>query len=272
MKKPFSKEKAADKLQAQIDQISGLISKTRKSSEFKKWIRDTQIAIEYIFGESSRHITDFNNVNYHLGVVTSRTTDQDFQRAYVSGLKDAEAILKSMIEEIMEYWEAKELDISNGSDQPTAKQLPANNKVFVVHGQDSGTKETVARFLSKIGLEPIILHEQASKGNTIIEKFEEYADVSYAIALLTPDDVGCPSTDIDNLNPRARQNVIFEFGYFIGKLGRKKVSGLLSKGVEIPSDYSGVLYIPIDSSEAWKLLLVKELKASGFDIDANKAL
>jgi hypothetical protein len=86
-----------------------------------------------------------------------------------------------------------------------------NQKVFLVHGHDDGTKETVARFLSKIGLEPVILHEQPNKGRTIIEKFQDYSDVSYAIVLLTPDDIGAAFKKKETLSPRARQNVVFEF-------------------------------------------------------------
>lgn len=89
-----------------------------------------------------------------------------------------------------------------------------SEKVFLVHGHDNELKETVARFLEKIGLIPIILHEQASKGQTIIEKFEEHSNVSYAIVLMTPDDVGNLKSNKGKLNQRARQNVIFELGYF----------------------------------------------------------
>ncbi len=158
------------------------------------------------------------------------------------------------------------------NSQKTGTGMIENRKVFVVHGHDHGMKETVARFLELIDLEPVILHEQANEGRTIIEKFEDYSDVSYAIVLLTPDDLGRPSEGDIEPSPRARQNVIFEFGYFIGKLGRDRVCGLKRGNVEILSDYSGVLYIDFDASGTWKLLLIKEMKAVGFEIDANKAL
>ena len=268
----FSKEEAIKKLNEQLSQITTLTSGSRKSPQFKKWIRDTQVALEYIFGKESRHISDFNNIRYFRSVISSKTTDAEFHEAFVSGLQNAEAVLNSMIEEISEYWESSQeggvCELKPDSDV----SLPTNNKIFVIHGHDSGTKETVARFLGNIGLDPIILHEQASQGNTIIEKFEEFADVAYAVALLTPDDIGSSVADQDNPQSRARQNVIFEFGYFIGKLGRKHVAGLTKGDVEMPSDYSGVLYISLDDGGAWRFLLVKELKAIGFDVDANKAL
>jgi predicted nucleotide-binding protein len=99
-------------------------------------------------------------------------------------------------------------------------------KVFVIHGHDEGSKEAVARFISQIGLSPIILHEKPNSGKTIIEKFEQYATVAFAIALLTPDDIGKGNKGDEQLEYRARQNVLFEFGYFVGRLGRKRVCGL----------------------------------------------
>ena len=117
----------------------------------------------------------------------------------------------------------------------------------------------------------MILHEQPDGGRTIIEKFEEHAEVGFAVALLTPDDVGALKGDESNLNPRARQNVIFEFGYFIGKLHRERVCALVKGDVEKPSDYDGVLYIPLDDSGGWKTGLIRELKDAGFEVDANKA-
>ena len=120
-------------------------------------------------------------------------------------------------------------------------------------------------------MEPVILHEKPNQGRTVIEKFEDYADVGFAIALLTPDDVGNEKNKKDELNPRARQNVIFEFGFFLGQLGRKRVCGIKKNDVEIPSDYKGVLYINLDSEGAWRMQLVQELKAADIDVDANLA-
>jgi len=124
----------------------------------------------------------------------------------------------------------------------------------------------VARFLEKLDIEPIILHEQADRGQTIIEKFEKHSEVAFAIVLLTPDDIG--GQDNSSLRKRARQNVIFEFGYFIGKLGRSNVCGLYCDGVELPSDYTGVLYTKAEGG--WQLNIIRELKAAGFSVDANR--
>ena len=144
-------------------------------------------------------------------------------------------------------------------------------KVFIVHGRDDLVKVDVARFLEQIGIVPIILHEQASQGKTIIEKIEEYSDVGYGIVLYTPCDKGglndCKELE---LKPRARQNVVFEHGYLIGKLGRNKVCALMKDDIEYPNDISGLVYIKYQNNDAWKLELSKELKKAGYSIDLNK--
>lgn len=144
------------------------------------------------------------------------------------------------------------------------------HRIFVVHGRDEAAREKVARFLNKLGLEPIILHERPNLGRTIIEKFTDYSDVAYAVVLLTADDTGgIKGTSLETQSYRARQNVIFELGYFLGKLGRERVCALHESCVEILSDYNGVAYVPFDASEAWKIGLAKELKAVGLPIDLN---
>lgn len=148
----------------------------------------------------------------------------------------------------------------------------AGRRVFIVHGHDLNAAQLCAAFLSKLGLEPIILHELPNAGRTIIEKFVDYSDVAFAVVLLTPDDRGGPAdSPPDSHLPRARQNVILELGYFLGRLTRSRVCALYVAGVEIPSDYSGVLFVPFDESGGWRLALGRELKAAGFSIDLNLA-
>lgn len=170
---------------------------------------------------------------------------------------------------------AKSDDLATLPTEPEKKVLNAESKirdVFIIHGRDDGTKETVARFIEQLGLNPIILHEKPNQGQTIIEKFERHAEVAFAIALLTPDDIGGLAGDEQSLKPRARQNVIFELGYFTGKLDRGRVCALKGENVEIPSDYDGVLYIPLDGSGGWKMILMRELKNAGFQVDVNRVL
>lgn len=148
-----------------------------------------------------------------------------------------------------------------------APQLPApttagsgTRKIFVVHGHDSAAKEATARFLTNLDLAPIILHEQSNGGRTIIEKFEMYSkDVGFAIVLLTPDDRGAAQDEAEELKPRARQNVILELGYFLGKLSRTHVCALYKGDVELPTDIQGVIYIEMDDAGGWRTQLAQEL-------------
>ena len=151
----------------------------------------------------------------------------------------------------------------------TARPRPSR-KVFVVHGHDEAALQAVARFLEKLGLEAIILREEPDAGRTIIEKFEDCADdVGFAVVLITPDDFGGAAATGATAS-RARQNVIFELGYFAGKLGRGCTCLMRKGAVEIPSDLYGVIYTEMDNAEGWKLKLVKELKAARLNFDANR--
>ena len=144
------------------------------------------------------------------------------------------------------------------------------SKVFVVHGHDEGAREAVARFLERLGIRPIILHEQANQGRTVIEKVEAHSGVGFAVILLTPDDMGCVKGGTPA--PRARQNVLLELGYFIGRLGRKHVCALKRGEVEIPSDFAGVVAEPFDDGGGWRQKLATELEAAEFEIDWNKVM
>ncbi len=142
------------------------------------------------------------------------------------------------------------------------------NEVFIVHGRDQGAKETIAREVEKLGLKAVILHEQPNRGRTIIEKLEELAkSASFAIVLLTPDDFGALKDRIDDTqNPRARQNVIFELGYFIGRLGRERVCPIYKGEIESPSDIDGIVYVHMDESGAWRQDLTQEMESAGLPI------
>src|SRR5208337_991276 len=159
---------------------------------------------------------------------------------------------------------------STGSTEATLLPIrsePAARKIFIVHGHDEGPREAVARFLERLDFEPIILHEQPNQGRTIIEKIEAHGDVGFAIVLLTPDDIGAAKGQ--NTQPRPRQNVLLELGYFIGRLGRSRVCALKRGDMEVPSDFEGIVYEPFDAGGGWKSALGRELKSAGFDIDWN---
>jgi len=147
------------------------------------------------------------------------------------------------------------------------------NKVFIVHGHDEVAKIEMARILEKAGFEAIILHEQADVGLTIIEKIEKYTDVAFAVVLYTECDMGrVKEDDINKERYRARQNVVFEHGYLIGKLGRKHVAAFVKGDVETPGDISGVVYTKMDEAGAWKQALAKNMIAAELDVDIAKMI
>ncbi|RQP98878.1 TIR domain-containing protein [Burkholderia stagnalis] len=146
----------------------------------------------------------------------------------------------------------------------------ARHRVFLVHGHNVAVREEVARFISTLGLEPVILHEQANEGRTILSKFQDEASrAAYAVILITPDDRGgVASADPIAYQARARQNVVFEFGFFAGSLGLKHVCALMQGPVEKPSDIDGLVYVSLSGD--WKLQLAKEMKAAGLPVDLNR--
>jgi len=269
----MEKQKAIQILKRQHKQIAKLQGETHDSPKFNRWVRDTAVAIRQVFGENSGHVAEFMNIKYyHEPSWADAGRDVSYGHVFYNGLKDASNLLESMIDEIRDYWPNEEPAPKEKSEKSTA---PASN-VFIVHGHDEGAKHSVAELIKKLELKPIILHEQSNKGRTIIEKFEDYSDVEFAVILLTPDECCGPADKRDKLlsdgllKDRARQNVIFELGFFIGKLGRNRVCALHKGNLEIPSDYRGVLFIPMEGD--WQLSLAKEMKAAGIKVDLNKII
>ena len=184
-------------------------------------------------------------------------------------------MLKRALAEVALYKPAPVAPIArtkNTKSPNSRKIITQAKKVFIVHGHDHGVKDAVARMLASLNLEPIILHEQSNKGLSLIEKFESNVEgVVFAVVLLTPDDMAYESgKDPKGAKPRPRQNVILELGFFLGKLGRDRVAAIyIGEGIDILSDYSGVAFIPYDNG-GWQGELVREMKACGIEIDANK--
>jgi predicted nucleotide-binding protein len=147
-----------------------------------------------------------------------------------------------------------------------------SKKVFVVHGRDDAAKANLEAFLREIGLEPIVLHRQADEGLTVIEKFEKHSDVKYAFILLTPDEVAYLASETNkddaqrDKERRARPNVIFEWGYFVGKLGRSRVCCISTGNVSLPSDMNGLVTKRyVSSVEEVAFQVIKDLRAAGID-------
>ena len=159
---------------------------------------------------------------------------------------------------------------NNGSEESVVTKM--SKKVFVVHGRDDLTKNEVSLFLRAIGLEPIILHMRPNGGRHLLTKFQEESDgADFAVVLMTPDDEGGLAGAAE-MRPRARQNVVLELGFFLGKLGPANVAALMRDDVEKPSDFDGIAYIPFDASGSWKTQLARELQYAKVPFDPGKLL
>lgn len=252
------------KLEAIYNEIDTLIAKRvmAESPEFESWHSRAERFLVNHFGRDKYEVTDFSNTLFMPTVYTPGADDIRI-KACCDGLKKTKDIFKDYLTEIKEEMLEKDEESEKTAHTKLSHQ---NNKVFVVHGHDEALKEKVARLLEKQGLEAIILSEQANKGKTIIEKFEENSDVGAAICLFTGDDIGKEKSEAVE-KQRARQNVVYEAGYFMGKLGRERVIMLVDEGIELPSDLQGVVYT---DSESWKTEVLQELQSIGYAIDFNK--
>jgi len=189
---------------------------------------------------------------------------------YRSG--DMIQIMKTKIQSIEDALPGNQATTKNYESDATDIHQKNNlgNDIFIVHGHDNEAKQETARFIEKLNLNAVILHERPNKGRTIIEKLvNESQSAGYAIILLTPDDIGFVKGKESESEERARQNVVLELGYFLGKLGRERVCMLLKGSTNIPNDFSGVLYIQMDNAGKWKYDLAKEMQEVGFEIDLN---
>lgn len=221
------------------------------------------VLIEKIFDSKVKYLNELNSIRYFLMGINCGGVESKKETRWKEGKVKFETLINTLIYDLKM---SKSLQVQNKVQE---KKSNDKSKVFIVHGHDNEAKTEVARFIERLSLEARILHEQTSSGATIIEKLDKYTDVGFAIILYTPDDIGTVKSDLDNLNPRARQNVVFEHGLLIGKIGRNNVVALVKDTVEIPNDISGVVYETMDSKGAWKYQVAKELKASGYTIDMN---
>ncbi|MCD8436016.1 nucleotide-binding protein [Tenacibaculum dicentrarchi] len=211
-----------------------------------------------------------NNEYKKKYIYTGVTFDKKIFRRDPSEIITQTNFLEDRIEYLDALHEKSELIQFNTEEKSFSKNNNNLNQVFIVHGHDDEAKIKTARFVEKIGFEAIILHEQASSSMSIIEKIEEYSNVGFGIILYTPCDIGSKQTNKLELKSRARQNVVFEHGFLIGKIKRENVCALVKGNVELPNDISGVVYIQMDNENSWKYTIAKEMKASGYNIDMNK--
>jgi predicted nucleotide-binding protein len=266
------RKEAAAKIQAQINkgiQIRDISIRSQEDlsrawAEETKWSKYNSELLTRLFDNPSvAQEYDYQSISFGEDHLPERI--KSFQRYVIERINRLESIQERL--DLIPEVGVKPAHVTSPKISASSSRA-----IFIVHGHDEAARETLARFIEKLELNPIILHEKPNAGRTLIEKFERNANVGFAVVLLTPDDMGYPKAHPEQASPRARQNVIFELGYFLGKLERAKVCALHKGNVEILSDYQGVIYIPMDSGGAWRLLLAKEIREAGIEIDLNKAL
>lgn len=214
--------------------------------------------------QSVKEIVQYKQASLHSGVFFTYTPAM-----IIGGTENVKDITDELL--ISNTESAK--NQTNGLMEVSSLSCKPDNKVFIVHGHDDTMKNDVANYLIKLKLEPVILHEQANLGMTLIEKIEEYSNVGFGIVLYTPCDKGGLATDdIECMKFRARQNVVFEHGYLLGKLGRSRVCALMKGELEYPNDISGLLYIEYQPHGAWQFELAREMKKVGLPMDINQLL
>lgn len=234
--------------------------------DFQAWRCDVLRFLTRIYDKGSVEVTSFDKIRfYHPPMFLPPPPENrgKIKEDFRYGLTVAISLL--------ERYKQDEADDTEEHEQKAESGGVPNNKIFIVHGRNNDIKAQVATFLSKLKIDPIILHEQPNKGQTIIEKFEENSNVQAAIVLFTRDDEGKLKGDSE-FEDRARQNVVFEAGFFMGKLGRERTIALLEGGLKKPSDLDGLVYIDIDSNGGWQIKVAGELKNLNFDIDMNSIL
>jgi len=267
-----SPDKKIELLERQKDILSNIKIDDDAKENARIFKSDAVFLLINFFGQNNKFANDLSQLRFDTHKSIKRGQSNTFTRVFSeepfkASAKTAHAILDSAISNIKLQQELAE---SQGKSKIISREKPREkNKVFIVHGHDDGLKNEVARFVERQNLSAIILHEQTSRGQTIIEKIEANADVDFAIVLYTPCDVGKAVGETEEKS-RARQNVIFEHGYFVAKLGRSNVVALNKGNVEIPNDLSGIVYTPYDEYGYWKRSIAHELKESGYKIDFSK--
>lgn len=243
-----------------------LTSRPLTYDNYSSWELIARNYLEKAFGSDSPNVGSIVDVGKY-GFFSMESTEADFEHDRVNNLNTQLTRLEGLVELL-----DSEARLTSATAPSPEKTTGPGHKVFLVHGHDERVLHEMARFLEKLDQQTIVLREQPNQGRTIIEKFEQYSDVGFAVVLLTPDDKGGKVNDPpESLRARARQNVILELGYFLGKLGRNRVCAVFRSGVEIPSDYSGVIYLEFDDNGAWRLAVAREMKAAGLHVDLNKA-
>jgi len=271
-------EKGIERLQERISDLENydvsLLSEDGDCPKLLALSTSIEDTLERCFGENTSIYYRFSpaaQLHFSPGYFSE---DYPRRHHYIDGTKGNIAQSISLLGEAQrtlreDLSDHQQTPVSETMDDAPSGQRQLSRKVFIVHGHDEGAREMVARFLDRLGFHSIILHEQANQGRAVIEKVEAHGDVGFAVVLLTTDDEGCVKGGTPE--PRVRQNVLLELGYFLGRLGRDKVCALKRGVVEIPSDFAGVVWESMDNN-GWKIALGRELEAAGHEIDWNKLM
>ena len=239
-------------------------------------LRLTRTAIREVFGDSSVHLRALSKIRFYPVVRDlNASRDEGFNIGWLSGKNQLINLFSRLLDELEKSEPSEGKRPLPASNEPVEAGAEASNWMFVLHGHDEAMQEGFARILGQLDMEPVILHEQASAGRTLLENFKDHPDVPIAVVLLSADDLAYPkdrSTEDARLRPC--QNVTFELGFTIGKLGKDRVFVLYreDKNFEMPSDYFGVRYIPYDESGRWRFDFIRCLQACGYEVDVNKVL
>ena len=268
----LSPDKGIVVIKRQIEAGEKILSGRRiDQSEYRAW---ETAAISYVhkaFGVNHPNAQNFKEIGRLI------SAPKNAGPSYWSGVSqrcliDQLVCLRSYVSELEE-------ELESARSAPKSKQpkndldAPFSRKVLIVHGNNETVRESCARFLKRLELKPITLHEKPNAGKTIIERFENDADIAFAVVLLAADEIGgSKKSDFFAQNSPARRNVMFEFGYLIGKLGRSNVCALIESGVELPPDFKGALFVAIDGEGNWKFNLARKITAAGIDVDLNNAM
>lgn len=247
------------------------------NQEYDKWYRKIEDTLESI-----PHMTKYFNEHKDLKFIDNPqqqgldkawggTTELD---KYHKAINDSKALIESVMDRVNEWDKNISFDlVTTKFDNITVNVINVSDntpktKVFIVHGHDELAIAQISEILRKLGLEPIVLRDEPSQGDTIIEKIERLSnEVSFGVILYTACDVGGKTPD--QLKSRARQNVVLEHGYLMARLGRENTMALVKDKVETPSDISGLVYTQMDEHGVWQYKLVEELKASGYSVSKD---
>jgi predicted nucleotide-binding protein len=280
-----SKQLNADEQRSAVGRLEGRIKELRELNtsnlqtgddppvqDLEQRIKST---LASIYGENSRQygrLGDAASLDATMYVMNlgfgqgGGTSIAEIREGVDRGRNRAISILQGEVDSLKENLQFSNPTLSEIVEQKAPTE--PSDEIFIVHGRDEAAKEAVARVIQRAGLKPVILHEQPNGGKTIIEKFEKHGSAAgFAVVIATPDDIGglavTPPVQPD-LKSRARQNVIGEMFWFAGRLGRDKVCALVKDTIEMPTDFAGVVYTPMDSHGGWKSKLLQELAEAGY--------